>query len=273
MVWEVYALALSGYANLKRQKGNIPLATRYHRLALKAARRRDLRSLEGDALYDLAVIAIDSGDTRAAIEYGRAALRAYGSGHIRVLRLAHDFAWLLMNNYGDFFNAANILQALLPHVWEPPFRVLLLANLCRACAGAEWEMLFERAWMDTWAYMRQNATEEGHAAALLQLSYAAGRMGAWERARLAVERAALVARSRQEGTVLYEAEEILDAIGDMEEQPERMLRACPDWRWVDTSTPSSDILTRTEDLVGEIAVTLRPRRDGAPESPLLMMIG
>jgi tetratricopeptide (TPR) repeat protein len=269
MVWEVYTLSLSGYANLKRQKGNIPAANRFHRLALKAARRHGLRSLEGDALYDLAVLAIDSGDARKAIGYGRQALQAYGSGHTRVLRLAHDFAWLLMNNYGEFDAAATILQALVPHVWEPPFRVLLLANLCRASAGADWGAMFEQAWVDSWSLLRQTPTRDGHARALLQLAFGASRMGSWERSRLALEAAATIARERSEGELLIEAEEILSAIQDGENDPDRLLRAAPDCRWL-----SMDVVAHlpTEDLVGDITSNLRSRRDDAPMSPISLLL-
>ncbi|MDB4952123.1 MAG: hypothetical protein JWM27_4772 [Gemmatimonadetes bacterium] len=273
MSWEVYALALSGFANLKRQRGNMPVATRYHRLALKAATRHGLRTLEGDALYDLAVIAIEAGDARGAIALGREALRAYGPGHVRVLRLAHDFAWLLMTNTGDFFHAACILQSLVAHVWEPPFRLLLLANLCRASAGCDWEALFEKSWVDTWTLIRQTPTQEGHAGSLLQLAYAAGRIGSWERARMAAEQAAFTARQRQEGTILFEAEEVLDAIRDSELEPERMVRAAPDLRWLEIGEEHASLESYAVDLVDDIALTLRVRRDGAPESPLAMLIG
>ncbi|HET6763602.1 MAG TPA: hypothetical protein VFH27_08015 [Longimicrobiaceae bacterium] len=270
MVWEVYTLSLSGYANLKRQKGNLPGATRFHRLALKSARRHQLRSLEGDALYDLAVIAIDSGDAHGAIRYGREALHVYGPGHTRVLRLAHDFAWLLMNNFGEFEPAATIMQALVPHIWEPPFRVLLFANLCRACAGADWEALFERAWIDTWALLQYAPTKNGHARALLQLAYAAGRMGSWERARMATEAAVAIARERQEAEALLEADAILAAISDGEVDPQRLLVAAPDCRWLSIDhTPSLP----THDFVDDIAATLRTRRDDAPVSPVLSLIG
>ena len=269
MVWEVYALSLSGYANLKRQKGNLPAAVRFHRLALKTARRHALRALEGDALYDLAVIAIDSGDVQGAIRYGREALHAYGPGHTRVLRLAHDFAWVLMNTYGEFEPAATIMQALIPHIWEPPFRVLLFANFCRACAGADWDSLFERAWVDTWALIQQAPTKNGHARALLQLAYAAGRMGSWERARLATETAAGIARERQEAEALLEAEAILEAIVDGELDRDRLLIAAPDCRWLEVTR---GISLPTEEFVGDIAATLRNRRDDAPVSPVLSLL-
>jgi tetratricopeptide (TPR) repeat protein len=269
MVWEVYALALSGYANLKRQKGNMPAAVRFHRLALKAARRHGLRSLEGDALYDLAVMAIDMDDIRSAIKFGRQALHAYGPGHMRVPRLAHDFAFVLMHSYGEFTAAASIMQSLLPHIWEPPFRVLLLANLCRACAGADWDSIFERTWVEAWTLLRQSTDQNGHARALIQLAYAAGRAGSWERARLATESAAIIARERREGEVLIETEEMLVALRAGESDPQRLIRIAPDCRWI-SSEPQPAL--GTEDLVGDIVETLRNRRDEAPVSPILSSI-
>jgi tetratricopeptide (TPR) repeat protein len=267
MVWEVYTLSLSGYANLKRQKGNYPAATRYHRLALKAAQRRGLRTLEGDALYDLAVISINAGDVRAAIQYGREALRAYGSGHLRVLRLAHDFAWLLMNNYGEFFHAANILQNLTASIWEPAYRLILLANLCRASAGAGWDAVFEKAWIEGWTLITTSPSREGHAPALLQMAMGAASVGAWERVEIAAERALMIARDRREGSEILMAEAMLNALAGDRSEEEKMFDAFPDLRRLQEVSRDQPF-ERADDLVTEVVLALRARRDGAPESPV-----
>ena len=267
MAWEVYALSLSGYANLKRQKGNIPAATCYHRLALKASRRHGLRTLEGDALYDLAVMSFERGDARSALAYGRLAIGAYGPGHARIYRLANDLAWYLMCHSGENEQAAYVFQALIPHVWEPVYRLLANANLARAAAGAGWGDVFERAWVNTWVLLGTPGSEEGHSSALLQLAHAAVCAEAWERARMAAERALAIAIRREEHKMVALVEDVLATIVQTVAADEvysgREAGCCG----------GSDALSREADLVaGELVKAMRIRNDGAPESPLITQL-
>lgn len=210
--WEIYALGLAGIANLHRQRGNLRMAERFHRLSLKTARRHGLRTMEGDALYDLAVLAIDVGDMRRAVDRGREALQAYGPEHSRVYRLAHDFAWCMMNEYGAFEQAAHVFQALLEHVWEQPFRLLVVANLCRAAAGAGWSDVFEEAWIDAWVQIRTGGSRAEHAGALLQLAAAAANVRARERCEWAATEALSLAEARNERLVAERARSMIEAV-------------------------------------------------------------
>jgi tetratricopeptide (TPR) repeat protein len=266
MVWEVYALALAGFANLKRQKGNIPAAMRYHRLSLKAARKFGLRTFEGDALYDLAVMCFEVGDAKHAFSYARQAVDAYGPGHSRIPPLAIDIGLFLMYQYGQFEFAAYIFQSLLPYVWEMPNRLLVSANLARAAAAAGWEEVFEKAWLDAWLLMGTSSSAEGHASALVQLSHGAASLNSWERASMAAERGLRIAADRREGKVLVMAEGMLQALrGEM--MADQQLRAVfPDLEFLEAAVPP---LTppEAEMLAGELVRAMKIRRDGAPESP------
>jgi tetratricopeptide (TPR) repeat protein len=266
--WETYALSLSGFGNLKRQRGNHPQATRYHRLALKLARRHGLRTIEGDALYDLAVGAIEQGEIPRALSLGREAIRAYGPGHTRIHRLAHDFAWLLMNDRGDYFHAAYVFQALKPHIWDPDVRLAVVTSLCRAAAGAGWEKAFETSWVDAWVLIRTATSRERHAGALIQLAYAAAAMGSLERARLAVQLALEVALERREGFEIVTAERILQVLDRAEENDAELESVFPDLRREVRVATAGTAWEDAAHFAEDVALALRARRDNpAGQSP------
>lgn len=261
-------LAVSGLGNLHRQRGNLPRARRHHELARRMARRHDLRTLEGDALYDLCVISLSAGDGTRAFEYARSAIRVYGPGHSQVHRLANDIAWFWLEHYGKFESAASVFMALIDHIWEPPYRVLLFGNLARAASGAGWRDIFEEMWIEVWSTVRQQTGNEGHAAALLQLARGAGNIGAWDRAAIAASEALRIARARMEGEMILVAETLLGAVdahvlsdGRLEEvfqDRQRMRDASPD--------------VETSDLVADLSNAMRARRDNAPESPIHALV-
>lgn len=264
--WEVATLALSGLGNLHRQRGNLPKARRFHEVARRMARLKDLRTLEGDALYDLSIMSADFGDQQASINFARQALDAYGPGHTQIIHLAHDIAWNWMDRLGDLENAARVFTTLLEHVWKPSVRLLVVGNLGRAAAGVGWKDVFEGMWLEAWGMMRQSADLEGHAAALVQLSFGAGSVGAWDRAGLAAEEALRIARQRREAAVVQTAESILtvvraDLISDVAIQT--VFKDIP--RRVQPDQGASD-------LAAELANAMRARRDGAPESPTRALI-
>lgn len=259
--WRVAALSLSGLGNLHRQRGNLPLATRFHRLAWRVARRHNLRTLEGDALYDLAGLSFDFGDVEQGTEYTRLALAAYGPGHGRVFTLARDIAWMWMDRFGQFESAAHVFNALLDHIWEPPERILLLASLTRAAAGAGWKEVFEAAWNETWAAMRQQVSRERHAAVLTQLALGASRFGHWERACLAAEEALSVAQERGEGEMIFLAESILETARGSVIVEERVCSLFSGRE----GDRSSDY--EGAELATELTHAMRVRADDAPSGP------
>jgi len=261
--WEVAALCTSGLGNLHRQRGNLPLATRYHELTRRIARRHNLRTLEGDALYDLAGMSFDFGDMPRGTEYTRRAIEAYGSGHSRIYTLARDIAWMWMDRLGEFENAAHVLSALLEHIWEPPERLLLLSSLTRAAAGAGWREVFENMWNETWALMRQQPSRERHAASLTQLALAAGNFGYWERARIAADEALHVAEERKEGEMIFLAETILETVRSNVIAEDRMRQVFRDRQHMLDGGKDEHAAS----LASELANAMWARRDGAPLGP------
>ncbi|MEW5929859.1 MAG: hypothetical protein AB1941_20595 [Gemmatimonadota bacterium] len=261
--WDVAALSLSGLGNLHRQRGNLPLAMRFHKVSWRVARRHDLRTLEGDALYDLVGLSFDFGDTKLGMEYATRALHAYGPGHSRIYRLAKDIAWLWMDQFGEFESAAQVFVALLDHVWEPERRVMLYASLARAAAGAGWREMFEEMWVESWATIRHQSTRECHAAALTQLALAAGSVADWERARMAAAEALRVARAREEGEIILIAESILEAVCSDVIAEEAVHTVFRDRRARPPGLRGDDTVALATELTG----AMRVRRDEAPLGP------
>ncbi len=258
--WEVAALSTSGLGNLHRQRGNLPLATRFHELTRRIARRHNLRTLEGDALYDLVGLSFDFGRPTQGMEYARHALRAYGSGHSRIYRLAKDIAWLWMDHYAQFESAAHVFTALLEYIWEPEPRTVLLASLARAAAGAGWNDVFENLWIETWTVLRQQPVQTGHAGALIQLAYGAGNLGYWDRASLAAQEAFSIARERKEGEMILLAESILEAVRSGLVAEEGVRAA-----FRDRQRPAVD--EETAVFASELTNAMRVRQDDAPAGP------
>ncbi len=260
--WEVAALCASGLGNLYRQRGNLPLARRYHRFCLRTTRRHGLRTLEGDALYDLAGMAFDAGDEEQGSRYVRNALLVYGPAHSRVYTLAHDVAWFWMERFGEFARAASLLVTVLEHLWEPKHRLLAHAHLARAAAGAGWADLYESAWNEGWSLMRQQTSQEGHAGALTQLALAAGNFAHWDRARVAAREALRIAEARGEGEMIFLAESIIDGAPQDREQSSEAENIFRDRPRMGQPRPGL-----FPDLEDEFAEAMRARRDGAPQSP------
>jgi tetratricopeptide (TPR) repeat protein len=267
-LWDVAALSLSGLGNLHRQRGNLPLAMRFHKATWRIARRHNLRTLEGDALYDLAGLSLDFGKFKEGIGFARQAINAYGSGHSRIYSLAKDIAWFLMDRYGDFENAAHIFTALLEYVWEPERRVVLFASFARSAAGAGWVEMFEGAWVETWAILRQQPMRHSHAGALIQLAYGAGNLEYWNRAQFAASEALAVAEERKEGEMIMAAESILNAVQSGMIAEATLHEVFRDRR-------PANALHRREDaekIASDLTEAVWVRRDGAPHGPARTLI-
>lgn len=183
--WEYHTLALSGLGNLKRERGNRHDEVRLHRLALRAARERGLPRLEGDALYDLAVMHFECDEIVEGMGFASDAMEAYGPGHNQLVRMANDIAWTWMHVHGEAGLSLVLFQAIEPRVQEPAFRSVLLANMARAAGEVEQEHIYELSWLEAYAYMRRQDTEDGHAAAFGQLALASIAAMQLERARQA----------------------------------------------------------------------------------------
>jgi len=209
--WTSYALAFSGLGNLYMQRGNFPAARRFHIRALRAARRHSLRPIQGAALHDLFVIAAGSNQKDDAERHARSAFELYGPEHPRLSALANDIGYFWMER-GHFVPALNVFQALLPHVARHEDRLVGLANIVRAAAGAGQRKLFEETWDEVWDGLARNESTENAAAVLLELAHGAAHLGESERAERAAERAVRIARERAESKTLLSAESVLESV-------------------------------------------------------------
>lgn len=269
--WEHHALALSGLGNLKRERGNFRDAVDFHRLALQSARKHDVRRLEGDALYDLAVMYFERGELAKGMDDARGAMKAYGAGHSQLVRMANDLAWIWMHLHGEAGLALMLFQTIEPRVQDPPFRAVLLANIARAAAELDDAQIYELAWLEAHAYMRRQDTEDGHAAAFGQMALASLAFMQLERARQAASHSLEIARRRREGRVALMAEQILDALKDGVPAPERMKELFPAFTLEEVETSRAE-RERNEDFAASLGNALRAREDGAPESPVRALV-
>ena len=269
--WQHHALALSGMGNLKRERGNFPESVRFHRLALDSAREHGVRRLEGDALYDLAVMHFERGELDEGMGHAREAINAYGPGHSQLVRMANDLAWIWMHLHGEAGLALTLFQAIEPRVQDPAFRCVLLANITRAAAEVEQEHIYELGWLEAYAYMRKQDTEDGHAAAFGQMALASIASMQLERARQAAGMSLNIAQRRREHRLALMAERILDALEDGLPPPEQMKELFPAFTLEEVEESAAD-RERNEDFVSAVGIAVKARQDGAPESPVRALI-
>lgn len=208
--WATYSLAFVGLGNLYSQRGNLPSARRFHLRALRAARRNTLRELEGMALHEMFGIAIEAGNRREAEGLARAAFEAWGPGHKRLPRLAHDVAYYWTTR-GHFGRALPVFQSLLPHFPEPAMRLLVLADIARAAGGARDSATFVDAWVEAGELLHGREVREAAARALLDLAHGAASLGAWDKAESAARDAISVATERGESRIVMAAEALMES--------------------------------------------------------------
>lgn len=268
---EYQVLALSGMGNLKRESGVFPEAVRYHSLALDAAREHRLHHLEGDALYDLAVMSVERGSLEEGMAFALDAITAYGPGHSQLVRMVNDLAWLWLHWYGDAEHALQLFQEIEPRVQRPAFRAVLLANITRAAAETGDRAVYELAWMEAYSYLRNQLSDEGHSAALSQLALAAMAVGQFERAHHAAQMCRSIAEHRGEARMLLLAEKILDALKDGSPADEQLRTLFPTPA-LKVPEASAEQHERSEEFVAAMAVALRARRDDAPLSPVRALV-
>lgn len=269
--WENHGFALSGLGNLHRERGNYPEAVRWHLLALESARTHGVRRIEGDALYDLAVMSFERMEVQEGMAYVRQAILAYGPGHSQLVRLANDVAWIFMHAYAEAGFALTTFQSIEPLVYEPSFRAVLLANIARAAAEIGAENIYELAAAEAYSYMQAQKTEEGHAAGLAQLAFAAISAGQPERARQMAKLCRGVAERRREGFFIIEADRMLLALAhdrNWQDHVEELYLPVPN---KDTRGFSEDPEER-DAFAAELAGAVRARKDDAPESPMRALI-
>lgn len=204
--WESYIRAFLGLGIMYYRGGNYPAASVLAGRALRAARRRRLPSLQGDAHHDMFMIAIDTHRMEEAYTHAQAALSAYGAGHPRVPYLAHDVG-VFWSQQGRFDLALQVFEGALPHFTAPAAHTRVLANLVRAAAGVGDRARYERG-RETVVDMLAGNPECApiEAEMLLQVARADNLTANWRRAAETAERAVRLAAERGEAHTRIMAE-------------------------------------------------------------------
>lgn len=178
--WQSYAQAYVDLGTLYARREVAHLARRYFTQAMRAARRHGLLAIRGAALHGLFLLAMDAGELDDAERYAKAAMRAYGRGHPRLAELLHDIAYLWVTRE-SYQRALPMLQKLLVARTDPGDRMLTLAVLARAAAGAGERRMYEDAWSGAWALITRPGAQEDHTRTLVELARAAAKLRDWLR--------------------------------------------------------------------------------------------
>ena len=203
--WESYVRAFLGLGVMYHRGGNNPAAHAVVGRALRAARRRRLVALQGEAHHELFIFATDSSRIRDAHTHAAAALAAYGSQHPRLPHLAHDVG-CFWSEQGRFDLARPIFEQLLPCFSDVGVQVRVLANLTRAAAGVGAREQYEASRARAFALLKQAPEFEGEVLVLIALGD--NMLREWDRAEAAAARglAAAVARGASETRLIAEAQ-------------------------------------------------------------------
>lgn len=209
--WEGHARGYLGLGHSYLRQGRYPAARREHAKTLRVSRRHGFREIQGKALHDLFVVAVESRDPGKAQEHARGAFRAYGADHPAIPALAHDVAYFWMSQ-GHHRRAAPVFRALLPHFHGSENHLRTAASLARAAAGAGDRATFERAWADAWTLMPGYEGTAACTTSLLELAHAAAISAEWDRAEEAATRARRQSAHRCEADVVENADRLLDSV-------------------------------------------------------------
>ncbi|HEX8361375.1 MAG TPA: tetratricopeptide repeat protein [Longimicrobium sp.] len=209
--WDTYARAYLALGNMAVKRGSFPVAHRMHIKALRAARRKGIPALQGRAAHDLFVVALETGRHTQAEEYAKMAFRAYGPTDSRVPMLAHDVAYLWMEQ-GYFARALPVFEAVRPHFTLLTERLSLVANIARAAGGTGDREVFRKAWVEASRLAKDPEARSAIPGSMLDLAQGAASLGEWDRAEQAAEQALTAARDQRQAKVMFSAETLLDSI-------------------------------------------------------------
>lgn len=239
--WASYAEAFMGLGNLYKQRGNYPMARRFHIRGLRAARRHALRDIQARALHDLFTIAVEISPPAEAQELARLAFRAYGPRHPKLPALAHDVAYFWMGQ-GRFAPALDVFRAVLPHLAEPGPRLLCAGNVGRAAGALGDRPTFEEGWEVLWSADDRDKLPAA-AQGLLELAHGASSLRDWTRAEKAAEAARDLAQRWGQGQVVILSDMVLEAVRRK--------------RGIEGPLPASDGVEDTHELAADFVRSLR----------------
>lgn len=238
---ECLVLSTSSLGMLYWEQGGFKQARRFLTRAQRVARRHGLRTLEGEVLHNLLVLAIDSGDLDSAEKFAQAAFERYVPNHPKLPALAYDTAYLWLSR-GHAHRALRVFQALLPHFSDSCAQLQVLCATCKAAGLTGAHVLFTACAARVADIAGQAQPDNSRAAALVDLGVGALALGETDLAYSALTDALVLARERGLSETLVKAEDALEQLRSGELLVERR--------------PSSNPHVPQEELAGRFTVAL-----------------
>ncbi|HET7460677.1 MAG TPA: hypothetical protein VFJ82_05500 [Longimicrobium sp.] len=209
--WEAFADALTSIGMLAYRQGNIPRARSFLDRALRVARRRGLRQLEGEILHDRFTVAFTSNEKTDAEALARAAYQRYLPSHERLPALAYDIAYYWLTR-GYAARALPVLRLLRAHFPQPAAQFQVLCASARAAGALHDRTAFRAIWAEANDLMYVAQSSPVFGIALIDLGYGAAHLGDWVHAEAAFLRAAKAAPGKDQGEDRLLAEAALEAV-------------------------------------------------------------
>lgn len=210
---KTYAKGYLGIGTVHMARGNHPAAKNALIRGLRAAKRSGSRELIASAYHELAVWAMRADKQKEVTSFARAALKEYGPMHPRLPALAHDVALMWMK-HGNFAEALKVFVSIAPGYGQPIDQISRAGATARAAGSVNDRELYENAWADALALLRDPATTQAQASCYLYLAHAARAMGERGRAQWALSLAREVASMRGEAKVLHEVEALESSLAE-----------------------------------------------------------
>lgn len=203
--WESYVWAFVGLGVLYIRCGNWPAAQIVMSRALRSARRRKLRPLEGVSHHHLFHLATEANRLAEAYQHVREAVDAYGRDHPSLPGLVADVGrfWV---HLGRFDRAMPMFEAALEHIADPNIRAMIGANVVRAAGALGDRARYESARVVAEGLLVQAPGPDRLADAYEALAHGDLSMAEWERANAAAREALALATATSNAEVRLIAE-------------------------------------------------------------------
>lgn len=225
--WEPHADALTSIGMLAYRQGNIPRARAFLDRALRVAKRRGLRRLEGEILHDRFTVAFTSREKTDAEAFARRAYERYLPSHERLPALAYDLAYYWLTR-GYSVRALAVLLLLRPHFPDPVPQFQVLCAAVRAAGALGDPDTLRALWTDASRLMDAASGSPVFGVALIDLGYGAAHVGAWTDAEAVFLRAAEAAGAHGQTEDSVRAEAAVEAVR-RRENPDPVVQRPDKW--------------------------------------------
>lgn len=210
--WETHALAVNTLGMVHWVQGSNPKALGLLHRARRVARRHGHRTLEGEILHNLMVVAMTSGDAAKVAPYASAAFDRYlPSSHQRLPALAYDLAYYWLT-CGYAARSLPILLSLKPHFNDPPQLAQLLSATARAAGACQMREPFDEAWDGAFRIIGAGEVGLPLSAVLIDLGFGAAHFGLFPEAESAFARALSAAEECGEYDNIVRADACIAAV-------------------------------------------------------------